>query len=228
MKKLGLTTREHPGSGGGRSPGKRRGPTRRCRRSSPIQDSRGNLVRFAYGYEPMAEARGIVKRRGGHEDCLAVKSGKTMKATVKYVHTNLVATNWRELAEFYIKVFGCKRRPPERKLKGDWLDSLTAIRYARIEGIHLSLPGYGERGPTLEIFQYSRMKGARSPSVSRPGFGHIAFAVTDVKSALARVKRHGGSAVGSLISTTIEGVGRIEVVYARDPEGNVVELQKWW
>ena len=29
-----------------------------------------------------------------------------MKAIAKYVHTNLVAANWRELAEFYIKVFG--------------------------------------------------------------------------------------------------------------------------
>ena len=122
-----------------------------------------------------------------------------MKATAKYVHTNLVAANWRELAEFYIKVFGCKRKPPERKLKGEWLDSLTSIRNAHIEGMHLALPG----------------------------FGHIAFAVTDVKAALARAKRHGGSAVGSLVSTTIEGVGHIEVAYARDPEGNVVELQKW-
>jgi|SRR5271157_519500 len=150
-----------------------------------------------------------------------------MKAIAKYVHTNLVAANWKELAEFYIKVFGCKRKPPERKLKGGWLDSLTSIRNARIEGMYLSLPGYKKDGPTLEIFQYSRIKGTRAPSVSHPGFGHIAFAVPDVKAALARVKRHGGSAVGSLISITIEGVGHIEVVYARDPEGNVVELQKW-
>jgi predicted enzyme related to lactoylglutathione lyase len=150
-----------------------------------------------------------------------------MKPIAKYVHTNLVAANWRELAEFYIKVFGCKRKPPERKLKGDWLDGLTAIRNAYVEGMHLALPGYGKDGPTLEIFQYSRMKGAKAAPVSRPGFGHIAFAVRDVKAPLERVKEHGGSAVGSLVSTKIEGVGHIEVVYARDPEGNVVELQKW-
>jgi predicted enzyme related to lactoylglutathione lyase len=71
------------------------------------------------------------------------------------------------------------------------------------------------------------MKGAKAPSVSQPGFGHIAFAVKDVRATLERVKEHGGGAVGSLVSTTIEGVGHIEVVYARDPEGNVVELQKW-
>ena len=93
--------------------------------------------------------------------------------------------------------------------------------------MHLALPGYGKDGPTLEIFQYSRMKGTRARSISHPGFGHIAFAVRDVKAALAKVRRHGGSAVGSLVSTTIEGVGHIEVAYAIDPEGNVVELQKW-
>jgi predicted enzyme related to lactoylglutathione lyase len=150
-----------------------------------------------------------------------------MKAVAKYVHTNLVAANWRELAAFYIKVFGCKKKPPERKLRGEWLDSLTSIRNAHVEGMHLALPGYGNGGPTLEIFQYSRMQRTKAPSVSHPGFGHIAFAVRDVKATLARVERHGGSSVGSLVSTTIEGVGRIEVVYARDPEGNVVELQKW-
>jgi predicted enzyme related to lactoylglutathione lyase len=150
-----------------------------------------------------------------------------MKPIAKYVHTNLVAANWRKLAEFYIKVFGCERKPPERKLKGKWLDGLTAIRNAHIEGMHLALPGYGKDGPTLEIFQYSRMKLSKTPSVSHPGFGHIAFAVRDVKAALELVKEHGGSTVGSLVSTTIEGIGHIEVVYARDPEGNVVELQKW-
>jgi lactoylglutathione lyase len=150
-----------------------------------------------------------------------------MKEHIRFVHTNLVAADWRALAEFYIKLFGCKRKPPERKLKGNWLDSLTSIKSAYVEGIHLALPGYGNDGPTLEIFQYSRRKRTSTPAVDKPGFGHIAFAVEDVKGMLARVKLNGGSAVGSMVSTTIEGVGHIEVVYARDPEGNVVELQKW-
>jgi predicted enzyme related to lactoylglutathione lyase len=44
---------------------------------------------------------------------------------------------------------------------------------------------------------------------------------------IKKLEKHGGSLVGKLISTTIEGVGRIDVVYARDPEGNIIELQKW-
>jgi predicted enzyme related to lactoylglutathione lyase len=146
---------------------------------------------------------------------------------VKYVHTNLVAKDWNRLAEFYIKVFGCKEELPERNLKGNWLDSLTAIRNVHIEGIHLRLPGYGKHGPTLEVFQYSRKAAGAIPTVNRPGYGHIAFAVEDVKIALAKVKKYGGGTVGDVISTEIPGIGNIEVVYARDPEGNIVELQKW-
>ena len=69
-----------------------------------------------------------------------------MKAIAKYVHTNLVAANWRKPAEFYIKVFGCNRKPPERKLKGEWLDSLTSIRNAHM---------IGHRG--LEIRRYEQI-----------------------------------------------------------------------
>ena len=36
----------------------------------------------------------------------------------------------------------------------------------------------------------------------------------------------GGSAVGQTATTEVSGIGRLRVVYARDPEGNIVELQK--
>ena len=63
--------------------------------------------------------------------------------------------------------------------------------------------------------------------MNRPGYGHIAFAVDNVKMALTKAKKYGGGSVGEIISTEIRGVGNIDVVYARDPEGNIVELQKW-
>jgi len=147
--------------------------------------------------------------------------------TVKYVHTNLVAKDWKRLAEFYIEALACKAKPPERNLKGRWLDSLTSMKNVHICGIHLVLPGFNSGGPTLEIFQYSKNKRKTWPPTDQPGFGHIAFAVTNVTHMIKKLEKHGGSLVGKLISTTIEGVGRIDVVYARDPEGNIIELQKW-
>ncbi len=145
----------------------------------------------------------------------------------RFAHVNLVAADWRKLAGFYVDTFGCAVKPPERNLRGKWLDELTAVKNAGIRGIHLHLPGYGKTGPTLEIFQYEGGRRKNSSAVNRPGFAHIAFAVSDVRKTLERLERNGGSRIGRLISTRIEGAGSIEVVYARDPEGNIIELQKW-
>jgi predicted enzyme related to lactoylglutathione lyase len=65
------------------------------------------------------------------------------------------------------------------------------------------------------------------PSANQCGFGHIAFAVDDVDEALRAVVAAGGSTVGNAVSTEVDDVGILRVVYARDPEGNIVELQNW-
>jgi len=150
-----------------------------------------------------------------------------MPVPARYVHTNLTARDWRALARFYCDVFGCVPRGPERDLSGAWLDRLTGLGGARLRGVHLALPGGGKDGPTLEIFSYDSMPAGKSPAPNLPGFGHIAFAVDDVAAALEAVRRAGGNAVGDLVSTDVPGAGRLEVVYARDPEGNIIELQRW-
>ena len=72
---------------------------------------------------------------------------------MKYVHTNLIAKDWRRLSAFYQEVFGCVPVPPERDLSGEWVDKATGISGAHIFGMHLRLPGYGDAGPTLEAFR---------------------------------------------------------------------------
>ncbi len=145
----------------------------------------------------------------------------------KYVHTNLVARNWRKLADFYIAVFGCVPVPPERDLRGDWLDQATGIPGAAVQGIHLRLPGLGEGGPTLEIFTYRKNGKKRETGPNAEGFGHIAFAVDDVDVAVAAIQLHGGGLVGRIVTAEVAGVGTINFAYARDPEGNIIEVQKW-
>jgi predicted enzyme related to lactoylglutathione lyase len=150
-----------------------------------------------------------------------------MTLNARYAHTNLVARDWRKLADFYEGVFGCKRVPPERKIRGQWLDDATGVADARISGIHLRLPGFGDEGPTLEIFQYGRLEASLEPVANRPGFGHIAFAVDDVQAAYDAVLAAGGREVGKVVTTEIPDAGKIAFVYVADPEGNIIELQKW-
>lgn len=35
---------------------------------------------------------------------------------MRFAHTNIAARDWKTLANFYIKVFECKIKPPERDL----------------------------------------------------------------------------------------------------------------
>lgn len=144
---------------------------------------------------------------------------------MKYVHTNLVARNWKRLADFYIKIFGCEPVPPERNLKGEWIDKAVKLKDTHITGMHLRLPGY-EDGPTLEIFQYSQEKEVGRLYPNTPGFGHIAFSVPDVEEITEKIIEMGGSWVGKLTTVNIPGVGVLLFAYMRDPEGNIIEIQK--
>lgn len=150
-----------------------------------------------------------------------------MTVRAKYVHTNLIAKDWKKLATFYERVFGCIPMLPERDLSGEWLEASTGVPQARIRGVHLRLPGYGDEGPTLEIFQYHRLVDQLKPAVNRAGFAHIAFAVDDVAAARDAVLAAGGGAVGDVVSVEIPGAGRITFAYVTDPEGNIIELHRW-
>jgi predicted enzyme related to lactoylglutathione lyase len=145
----------------------------------------------------------------------------------RFVHTNIVARDWQKLATFYEQVLGCVPVPPERELSGQWLEDATAVPAAEIRGVHLRLPGYGNDGPTLEIFEYNPQRELQEPVINRPGLAHIAFAVDDVKVARDAVIAAGGGTVGQIVSVDIPGAGEITFVYATDPEGNILELQHW-
>jgi len=152
---------------------------------------------------------------------------KRMPIRAKYVHTNLIARDWKKLVRFYCHVFGCEPKEPERDLSAPWLDKVNAAPHAHLRGVHLCLPGYGDDGPTLEIFSYDQLIERDLPRANECGFAHIAFRVDDVDEALQAVIAAGGGSVGEIATAEVDGVGLLRVVYARDPEGNIVELQKW-
>ena len=149
-------------------------------------------------------------------------------SSVRYVHTNIVARDWRSLARFYVRVFDCEIVPPERDLSGGWLEDLTSIADARLQGAHLALPGYPDNGPTLELFTYSpqeRQQGDRL--INREGLGHIAFSVDDVEQTVQRILLEGGSILGKVVRKRFDALGMLTVAYCQDPEGNYVEVQHW-
>jgi len=145
----------------------------------------------------------------------------------RYGHTNLIAADWRALASFYEELFGCVPVPPERDYAGPERDRGTGVPGARMTGVHLRMPGHGVNGPTLEIYNYSTQLERPQTAVNRPGFGHIAFEVTDVAEARRQVLGAGGTTVGDVGRLTTAAGRQVTWCYVTDPEGNVVELQSW-
>lgn len=146
---------------------------------------------------------------------------------MKYIHTNIIAKDWRKLADFYIKVFGCKEVYTKRDLKGKWIEEGTGVNDVHVEGIHLRLPGHGDDGPTLEIFQYNKSIPQELKRINQEGIAHLAFRVNDVEKTLNAVIEAGGGKLSEIVNHSIPNIGKITFVYAKDPEGNFIELQKY-
>jgi predicted enzyme related to lactoylglutathione lyase len=165
----------------------------------------------------------------GPENGLPVsEKGKTpMEGKGTFVHPNIVARDWKELARFYKEVFGLVEKPPERHLKGEWFERATDVKDADAEGIHLVLRDDCDPPITLEILQFIPITEGRKLNVNECGLAHLAFRIDDVKDALAKVIASGGSRSGEIVTKKIDGAGTVTFAYARDPEGNMIELQRW-
>jgi predicted enzyme related to lactoylglutathione lyase len=145
----------------------------------------------------------------------------------RFGHVNVIAHDWRVLAAFYERVFGCVPVPPEREYSGPDLSAGTGVPDAALRGVHLRLPGHGPEGPTLEIYEYTTELAGLPPAANRPGFGHLAFVVPDVAAARSVVLDAGGRAVGSVVTLQTADGRRVTWTYVTDPEDNILELQSW-
>jgi predicted enzyme related to lactoylglutathione lyase len=148
--------------------------------------------------------------------------------SIRFTHINIVSRDWRKLVKFYEEVFDCVPIPPEKDYSGPWLDKGTGVNNAHIYGTHLRLPGTGDNGPTLEIFQYENTEKKSLPvAANREGFAHIAFHVDDVRAIYEKALLNGGHELGKITTREIKGIGVLTFVYITDPEGNIIEIQNW-
>jgi catechol 2,3-dioxygenase-like lactoylglutathione lyase family enzyme len=151
----------------------------------------------------------------------------TSPSGIRYAHTNVMATDWKRLQDFYVEVFACEPISSERDHKGPTFEALTSLPGGSFKGRHLRLPGHGEKGPTLEIFQSNQNEPRLPTRLARPGFGHIAFEVPDVAAKREEVLKWGGGEIGQLVTLDIPGAGKLTLIYMTDPERNIIELQRW-
>jgi len=145
---------------------------------------------------------------------------------MKYLHLNIVSKDAIKLADFYINVFDCAVRS-KGHMVGDWLDKGTGLMNAEINSIELCLPGYPEKYPYFEIFQYLKIEGESNIKTSDTlGFTHISFEVDDVEVTLKKAIQHGAKPYGEVAVKEFKG-GILTFVYVKDPDGNIVEIENW-
>ena len=145
----------------------------------------------------------------------------------KYAHVNIISKDWKLLCEFYQEVFDCEPVSAERDHHGEPIDLLTGMSKVRIRGRHLRMPGFGENAPTIEIFSFNQDEKDYPKMLNRLGFSHLAFEVDDLDQRREKVKKFGGSDYGEKVTIDISGVGELTLIYMTDPEGNIIELQRW-
>jgi len=79
-------------------------------------------------------------RMSFREQAAGHSQGQDMTIPAKYVHTNLVAEDWRRLARFYQEVFGCVVAGPERDYQGPTLESYCQMLWMRFLGGRIFYP----------------------------------------------------------------------------------------
>ncbi len=138
-------------------------------------------------------------------------------------HISLTARNADALAGFYKRVFGCEDRRPPKVLSGETVSRGNGLADCEIYSVWLNLPNLD--APFLEILEYKSLIERPEQAVNERGIGHISFEVDDILQAFENVLSEGGSALGEIVNF---GSARdpFLIVYMRDPDGNVVELEQ--
>ncbi|MEL6517330.1 MAG: VOC family protein [Pseudomonadota bacterium] len=142
---------------------------------------------------------------------------------MRLLHVSLTARDGDALARFYKDAFGFLDRRPPRRLFGDIEGRGNGLSGADIYSVWLNPPD--NDGPFLEIMEYSTLASRARPAVNATGYGHLAFAVKDVRATIAEVMRAGGSMQGEVTDFGTEGDPHL-IVYVRDPEGSILELEE--
>lgn len=138
-------------------------------------------------------------------------------------HINLTARDADRLAAFYRDAFQFKERRPPKRLCGDIVSRGNGLPNSEIYVIWLSISD-GD-GPFIEIMEYAETVERLRPLVNEPGYGHVAFEVFDLNETVRNVLKFGGVLQGEITNfgTAEEPV---LIVYVRDPEGNIIELEE--
>ena len=149
-------------------------------------------------------------------------------ATV-FAHTEINCIDWKKLCAFYEKVFGLTYASDETDdVKGAWFEKLAGLPDAHVTGCKMDLPGYDDPAPQIEFFTWEAPDDAPVRTIHAPGLGHLAFWVDTIEEKANEILAEGGSMIGEISGIYDAATDQTLVLcYAKDPEGNNLELMQW-
>ena len=131
-------------------------------------------------------------------------------------HVGLVVDNLEQAINFYSTVFGFELIARVME-SGSYIETLVGLMDVRLEWAKLA----DSRGLIIELLCYhSHPDAPYTPPVQRHGCSHAAFTVSDITESVKLLIAAGGTA--GTIQQNPENT--VRVVYARDPEGILLEL----
>jgi catechol 2,3-dioxygenase-like lactoylglutathione lyase family enzyme len=142
-----------------------------------------------------------------------------VSAPAKHHHTALHVADLRRSAAFYVEGLGLAQ--VDRWRSGEYIGELFARPGV---GVTAWLLATQDRAFMLELVEVDAAPPPVDPSTAAPGTAHVAFAVPDVSSLFARLKRLGFASLSDpVVPTSGPNAGGM-LVYLLDPDGNRVEL----
>jgi len=132
-------------------------------------------------------------------------------------HVGISVSNLESSVAFYRDLFGMQVAATEERFRGPLFEKLLSLK-----GVAGRVVTVGKGGFRLELFEFShpvpRRQDPRYP-VCDQGITHICLTVTDIEAEYQRLH-----AAGVEFHCAPIDFGGIKAVYARDPDGNVIEL----
>ncbi|MGP4109199.1 VOC family protein [Virgibacillus sp. L01] len=133
-------------------------------------------------------------------------------------HVGVIVNDLSAAKEFFLD-FGLEMLG-EGEVEGEWVERIIGLNDVRETVVMLGMPD-GEA--TLELVKFhtpSDEKGIQQSFANTLGIRHIAFAVEDIESVVAKLKKKGTELFGEVQNYK----NAYKLCYVRGPEGIILEL----
>ncbi len=182
-----------------------------------VQLSDNNPVHYGY----VKDTDGIITEIE-QVDLAKLNLPEPPKNNFRVRHVSMATPDLERMIAFYSAFLGGQE--PRHvgsliKVSGDTVDKVSGLQDSKIEMAWFQLSNL-----EIEIFQYHSHPTTLPDSprpIDAPGYNMIVFDVSDIESARERLIQAGGSIVTDV--GTLDGG---EVIFGRDPDGNLIGLQK--